>query len=366
MDALNHSKKRIDWVLLGLMFVLIAIGLMNLYSATRSAPHRDLFTNQLMSYAIGFAAFCFVAWIDFRFWQKWSWFLYAILVLLLIFVLLKGRAVNGSRRWLDIGFFPLQPSELVKIGVILLCAQLFSKDPFDLEFRPLTYVLAWYAVWLLPVGLIMRQPDLGTALICILVAVTMFVLIRIRPTAKVIVLGINLVSAILIFVYGLKEYQRKRLLNPENDPTNHGWQPIQAKIAIGSGRIWGKGYLQGTQKQFRFLPEHWTDFPFAVLAEEWGLVGCLVLLFFYFLLLLWMLKIANETKDRFGRNVVLGCVSLLFWHIFVNVAMVTNLAPVVGVTLPMISYGGSSLLTTLIALGLCMNVSMRRMVHEVK
>lgn len=362
MEALRKLRAQFDWPLFLSVVVIIGIGLVNLYSATRVAP-RGLFGQQLWWYAIGAVLFVAVAAVDYRILQRYAWLIYGVGVVVLLGVLLSGKVVNGSRRWLGIGNFGVQPSELMKIALILAYARLFSGDPMDLEFRPIRYALAWHAVLGAPALLILKQPDLGTALICILIAATMFLAVRLRPLVKLAVGAIDLSAATLVFLFGLKAYQKKRLLtflDPASDPTGAGWHARQAIFAIGSGRWFGKGYMRGTQNQLQFLPEHWTDFPFAVWAEEWGLVGCLVLLFCYLVLLMWTLNLANEARDRFARNLTLGCASLLFWHIFINIAMVAGVAPVVGVTLPLVSYGGSSLLTTLIALGLLMNVSIRR------
>lgn len=362
MISVSQLRKQFDWGFLILILVLVAVGLVNLYSATRAVQGIGLFSKQLILYLVGFSLFFCVTILRLQWLQKYAWWIYAAMVLLLLLVLLKGKVINGARRWVELGFFQLQPSELIKIGLILVYARLFSGDSFDLEFRPIPYATAWHLVWMFPVGLIMRQPDLGTALICIFIAISMFVLAKLRPTLKLGILLIDGLLATLIFVFGLNRYQKNRILSflsPQNDPLGHGWHANQAIIAIGSGKLWGKGFLQGTRTRLRFVPEHWTDFPFAVLAEEWGWVGGCVVLALYGLLILWILNIANETRDRFSKNVVFGCVALLFWHVVMNIAMVTRMAPVVGVTLPLMSYGGSSLLTVLVALGLCMNVSIQ-------
>ena len=214
-----------------------------------------------------------------------------------------------------------------------------------------------------PALLILKQPDLGTALICILVAATMLLAVRLRPWVKAAVAAVDLSAATVVFLFGLKAYQKKRLLtflDPSSDPTGSAYHALQSMYAIGSGRWSGKGFLHGTQNQLQFLPEHWTDFPFAVWAEEWGLAGGLVLLVCYMLLILWALGVSATARDRFGQMLAFGVAALLFWHTAINIGMVTGVLPVVGVTLPLFSYGGSSLLTVLGAIGLLMNVSIRR------
>lgn len=363
-QALRRLRSQFDWPLFLSIGPLITFGLINLYSATRAAPNPNgLFVHQLWWYGIGAVLCLVVAAIDYRVIHRYSWIVYGVTLALLVMVLVGGKTVNGSKRWLGGGSLGIQPSELMKIALILAYARLFSGDPLDLEFRPWRYALAWHAVLGVPALLILKQPDLGTALICILIAGTMLLMVRLRPLVKLTVVAIDLSAAALVFAFGLKDYQRKRLLtflDPASDPTGAGWHAQQALFAIGSGRWTGKGYLLGTQNQLRYLPEHWTDFPFAVWAEEWGLLWCLFLLGLYLVFMLWCLNLANEARDRFARNLTLGCASLFFWHTTINIAMVSGVAPVVGVTLPLISYGGSSLLTMLMALGLLMNVSIRR------
>lgn len=362
MPSLRRPGAYVDVALLVPLVAIAGMGLVNLYSATRVAPI-GLFSQQIFYYAIGLVLMCGVAAVDFRVLRRVSWPIYGVTLAMLALVLVSGKVVNGARRWLGWGSFGIQPSEIMKIALILAYARLFSADPMELGQRPLRYALLWHVMWLLPALLILKQPDLGTALLCVLVAASMMMLVPLGRRVKAAVVSVDLVAGVLVFLFGLKDYQKKRLLvflDPESDPTGAGWHARQALFAIGSGRWLGKGYLKGTQNQLQFLPEHWSDFPFAVWAEEWGLVGCLVLLCAYLVLILWALKLANEARDRFARYLTVGCASLVFWHVAVNIAMVCGMAPVVGVTLPLLSHGGSSLLTTMIALGLMMNVSIRR------
>lgn len=362
MTKLRRPWLHLDWPLLLALLPLLAISLLNLYSATRVAP-KGLFSQQLVFYGIGMVLLIFGTVLDYRRLARLAWPIYLGTVSLLIAVLLIGRTVNGSKRWLGLAMLGGQPSELMKLALILIYARLFASDPLDLQARPLRYAILWHLLLGAPALLILKQPDLGTALLCVLVAASMLVLVPLRPRVKAMVLGLDLSAAVGIFLFGLKAYQKKRLLSflhPESDPTGTGWHARQAICAIGSGRLLGKGYLRGTQNQLQFLPEHWTDFPFAVWAEEWGLAGCLFLLGCYLLLILWALDLARDARDRFGRYVAIGVASLFFWHVSINVAMVVGMAPVVGVTLPFLSYGGSSLLVTLFALGLLCSVSIRR------
>lgn len=363
MHTLYKTRKPIDWVLLFCMVSLLIIGLVNLYSISRSPkapPH--LFVSQLAICGVGLVFVIVLSLIDLAWLRKYAWWIYGGLLLLLVGVLLQGRRLNGASRWLQLGALQIQPSEFMKISLILLYARLFSGDAFDMEFRPLPYALAWQAIWVVPFLSIQRQPDLTTAGICALIAFSIFFWVRLRPTVKLAVLTSNVVAVgVLLAMFGLSRNQHIRLkafLNPALDPNGLAHQANQASLAIRSGGLFGKGLLHS--EYLSRLPENWSDFPFAVWAEEWGFVGCVVLLSIYLLLILWVLRLANETRDRFSRGVLLGCVALFFWHVLINVAMVSGLIPVVGVTLPLISHGGSSALAILIAFGLCMNISMRR------
>lgn len=359
---LRRPWLHLDWPLILTLLPLLGISILNLYSATRVAP-KGLFSQQLIFYGLGAVLLGFGAAFDYRRLLRLAWPIYLGTMAMLIAVLLFGRTVNGSKRWLGLVVFGGQPSELMKLALILIYARLFASDPLDLQTRPLRYAILWHVLLLPPVLLILKQPDLGTALLCVIVAASMLLLVPLRARVKAAVMGIDLSAAAAVFLFGLKTYQKNRLLSflhPEKDPTGSGWHARQAICAIGSGRLLGKGYLRGTQNQLQFLPEHWTDFPFAVWAEEWGMAGCLLLLGCYLVLILWSLSLARAARDRFGRYVAIGISSLLFWHVAINVAMVIGMAPVVGVTLPFLSYGGSSLLVTLFAIGILASISIRR------
>jgi rod shape determining protein RodA len=362
MTPLRRPWLHLDWPLFITLVPLLGMSLLNLYSATRVAP-KGLFSQQLLFYGLGTLLLIFGAALDYRRLLRLAWPIYLGTSALLVAVLVIGRTVNGSKRWLGLGVLGGQPSELMKLALILIYARLFASDPLDLKERPLRYALLWHLLLGAPVLLILKEPDLGTALLCVVVAASMLLLVPLRARVKAWVIGLDLSAAVAVFLFGLKAYQKKRLLSflhPESDPTGTGWHAQQAICAIGSGRLLGKGYLRGTQNQLQFLPEHWTDFPFAVWAEEWGLIGCLLLLGCYLVLILWAIGVCRDARDRFGRYLAIGIASLLFWHVAINVAMVVGMAPVVGVTLPFLSYGGSSLLVTLFALGLLGSISLRR------
>lgn len=219
---------------------------------------------------------------------------------------------------------------------------------------------------LIPFAIIVRQPDLGTGMVVVLIALSITVFVKIERRAMIYIISGCTVTVPLVWFF-LKGYQKRRILtflDPERDPLGAGYHIIQSKIAIGSGMIWGKGYLQGTQNALDFLPEQHTDFIFSVLAEEWGLVGSGMLLLLFFLLILWGLNIAQSCRDPFGVILAVGVTAMIFWQVVINIGMVMGLMPVVGVTLPFISYGGSSIVTVMVGIGLLMNVSMRRYMFE--
>jgi rod shape determining protein RodA len=361
-QALRKLRAQFDWPLAGAVLSIIILGLVNLYSATRVAP-RGLYQNQLMWFVVGVGVFVITAAIDYRALERMAYPIYLIGVVALVAVLVGGKSVLGARRWLGVGSFGIQPSELAKITVIVALAKLFSGEPMDLALRPWRYVGAALGLLIVPAVLIAKQPDLGTALIVYLIATTVMMIVALHLHVKLIVIGVEMLGGVALFLFKLHGYQKRRLLtflDPSLDPSGAGWHARQAIFAVGSGRWTGKGWLHGTQNQLQFLPEHWTDFPFAVWAEEWGFLGCTVLLGCYLFLLLWALNLAAEARDRFAQVLCVGTVALIFWQVFFNIGMVAGILPVVGVTLPLFSYGGSSLLTVMLGLGLLMNVSIRR------
>ncbi len=295
--------------------------------------------------------------------QRYAFVLYGGALILLVAVAGFGVVVNGSRRWLDVGLFKLQPAEFMKLGLIVTMARVLAKSPpknnAAYAFRELV-VPAFFI--LAPMALIAQQPDLGTALSLGIVGVCQILFVGIRP--KVLV-GVMLAVCVLAYPAwnSLHEYQQRRimvLLNPESDPQGSGYHITQSKIAVGSGELFGKGFQKGTQTQLEFLPEHTTDFVFSVLAEEWGFVGCTLMIALFFCLLAAMLRVAHRSRDLFACLLVVGITSQIFAHIVINIGMVIGLMPVVGIPLPLVSYGGSSLLSILFGLGIVQGVSMRR------
>ncbi|SEA55180.1 cell elongation-specific peptidoglycan biosynthesis regulator RodA [Desulfuromusa kysingii] len=352
-----------DWVLLFTVLLLAGAGIINLFSASSSlhSMATPLYLKQLLWLSGGVTIALLICLFDYRHLEHFAVHFYGLSVGMLIYVLLVGKTAMGAARWIDLGVFNVQPGEVIKIAMILLLARIFAKTA-----NPLGYNLVelWVpALWLfLPVVLILKEPDLGTAVMVLFIAGTMLLFAGIKR-ATLISLGIIGVLVAIAGWFGLHDYQRARIrtfMNPEADPLGSGYHIIQSKIAVGSGGFWGKGFVQGTQSQLSFLPERHTDFAFSVFAEEWGFVGSFTLLFVYLFLIVWGLYIARRAADRFGLFLAVGVTAMIFWHIVVNLGMVIGLLPVVGVPLPLFSYGGTSMVTTMIGVGLLMNVSMRR------
>ena len=353
-----------DWTLFILLILIAGIGVVNIYSASASYKllQTPYYLRQIYWILSGFVLVVLVCSIDYHILEDLSVWLYGLIVVLLVLVMLVGKTSMGATRWLHLGFISVQPSEPMKIVIILAFARFFSRYHVvdGLGLRDLGYPLLLLGG---PALLIMKQPDLGTAIIVILIACSIMIYVGVRWT--------TLVSVALMavpVVYGawhflLHDYQKNRILNfinPERDPLGSGYHIIQSKIAVGSGGFLGKGFLQGTQSHLRFLPEQHTDFAFSVFSEEWGFAGCLVMIILYLFLILWGLHIAGRCNDRFGSLLAVGVTAMLFWHIVINVGMVIGLFPVVGVPLPFFSYGGTSMVTSMVGVGILLNISMRR------
>ncbi len=353
-----------DWPFLGLVLLIAALGILNLYSAGfNRQPEGDspVYLKQLYWLSVGLAIMVMTLLYDYRHLEKLSYPLYILSLTLLLAVMVGGKTVSGSRRWLVLGPVSFQPTEFTKIAVILVLARYFHYHPLTqpLRFRELLTPLSMLGA---PVLLIVKQPDLGSGMLVALVAAAIILFVGVH-WRTLLASSLTLVLATPIIWRFLKDYQKQRVLtflNPDQDPLGAGYHIIQSKIAVGSGQFWGKGFLAGTQCQLYFLPEQHTDFVFSVFAEEWGFVGSGVLLLLYAGLTLWGLQVVRTCKERFGQLLALGVTALLFWQVFINLCMVTGLMPVVGIPLPLFSYGGSSLITTFLAVGILLNIRMRR------
>jgi rod shape determining protein RodA len=347
----------LDGPLLLALLAVCAAGLVVLFSA--AGENVSIFMGQAARMMLGFGVMIAVAQIPPRVMRMGAPFLYLVGVLLLVAVAVVGDVAMGAQRWLDLGFVRFQPSEIMKIAVPLACAWYLHERPLPPDFTTLVIVVLGV---LLPTMLIAEQPDLGTSLL-VASGGGLVILLAGLQLRYIIGLGTALVAAVPVAWHFLHDYQRQRVLtflNPQNDPLGAGYHTIQSQIAIGSGGIFGKGYMNGSQAQLEFLPERSTDFIFAVIGEEWGLVGCFVLMMLYMLVIGRGLFIATQAQDTFSR-LIAGSLTLTFAvYMFVNSGMVAGLLPVVGVPLPLVSYGGTSLVTLMAGFGILMSVHSRR------
>ncbi len=357
-----------DWVLLLLLMIVAVISILNLYSATyplRNEGGGQVFMKQIYWFLIGFIIFFSMTTFNYYLLERLAYPIYLFSIALLILVLLSGKVTSGSQRWLCLGLISFQPSELAKIAILLVFSKFFSEKGWHQGYR-LRDLWQPFLLLAIPTALILQEPDLGTSLLLIVLSFSIILFVKIQWKSLAILVLSTLSVAPFIWC-SLKEYQQMRILTflrPEMDPLGAGYHINQSKIAIGSGLFWGKGFLKGTQTRLHFLPEQHTDFAFSVLAEEWGFIGSVVLLLLYLLLVLWGLKIAKNSKDKFGSLLAVGIVAIVFWQVVINVGMVTGLLPVVGNPLVLFSYGGSSLVSTMAAMGLLMNISMRRFMFQ--
>jgi rod shape determining protein RodA len=353
-----------DWVMLLLLAMVCAMSLFNLYSASYPPSPYGIapYLKQMYFFALGIVVMVVICLVDYKELHFWNYFFYLFVVLMLGAILIIGRTAGGAQRWIDLGFFNLQPSELAKLMLVITLASYFSRKEVT-DGYTIRQLVAPLLLTMVPFVLILLQPDLGTALMLIIIFVSMAVFVRLRFHVYLI-FGVSGIASIwLAWTKVLKPYQKMRIqtfLQPDKDVAGQGYQIMQSKIAVGSGGKFGKGYLEGTQGHLHFLPERHTDFAFAVWGEEWGFVGTLFFLGIYFLMLIWGLYSSVYVRDRFGMLLCFGIVMLIFWQAVINVLMILGMLPVVGIPLPLVSYGGSSLLTTMMALGILFNVRMRR------
>jgi rod shape determining protein RodA len=361
---LDSPRDQFDWALFLVAAGLAVAGVVNLYSATSvvKASLSDLYVQQVYWLVAGGILGALAAAIDYRYIERYGYAIYGFGVVLLLLVFILGRDIRGSSRWIQIGSFSLQPSEFMKLFLIIALAKYLHNDP-KTEARKLRNLAIPALFAALPVALVLKQPDLGTALILLLLFASIVAMMRIQWRSLAWLAAVLGISGPVLWSYILKPYQKQRVLSflsPEENILGANWHAHHARVAIGSGKILGEGFMRGTQNQFLFLPDQYTDFPFPVFAEDWGFIGSLALVGLYAFLVLWGIRVAQSSRDRFGAVLAIGASALVFWHVFFNLGMVTGMLPVVGVTLPLFSYGGSSVMTVMIALGFLMNVSIRR------
>ena len=355
------------------MILIAVMGVVNLYSAT--SPYlgmagrsglADFYVQQVYWLVLGGMLAMLLIVMDYRTIERFAYILYGAGVFSLILLFVVGDKASdttrGSTRWLNLGFIGFQPSEFMKVGVVLALARYLADDA-KTEARGLLDLIPPLMLIALPVVLVMLQPDFGTSMIYLLSSLSVLALARIqRKTVSLLTTG-GLAFGCFMWFVGFKEYQRARItsfLNPEADKDGDGWHAFQAQTAVGNGGVFGEGFREGTQNQSGFLPDQYSDFPYAVFGEDWGFVGCVALLGLYCFVALWAIRIAAQAKDRFGAAAAVGMGATLFWQTFFNVGMAIGVLPVVGVPLPLFSYGGSGTLTVMAAFGVLMSISLRR------
>lgn len=356
-----------NWLYFAVILAIAVFGVVLINSANHARPEaffRNLYIKQIYWVLAGLAAMLVAMLIDYRLLNRYAYLIYFATVGLLVYVLFFGTVSSGARRWIYIGSFSIQISEFAKYALIIVLAKYFDATKPQSKYEIKDLILPALMTMLLGF-LIIKQPDLGTAMIIFFLFFIFLIAVEINPKTLFRLVGTCVILAPMAWFF-LKDYQKTRLrtlFNPEMDPLGAGYHTIQSKIAVGSGGFWGKGLFAGTQSRLNFLPEKHTDFIFSVLAEEMGFVGVSILLVLYLILILKGLNIAFRTGDRFGLFLALGIIASMSFYIIFNIGMTIGLFPVTGLPLPLLSYGGSSLITHFFALGLLLNMEMRRNLH---
>jgi rod shape determining protein RodA len=358
--TLGRKLISINWLLVILIVMVAGVGFAMLFSA--AGGNMDPWAKrQIVRFGVAFGIMIVVVTINIRIWLRYAYALYFLALALLVVVEVAGHVGMGAQRWISLGFVNIQPSELMKIFLVLALARYYNASSIE-DIGRISRLFVPIMLIAAPTVLILRQPDLGTAIMVAMTGAVVLFLAGVRLW-KFVVVGIAGLAAAPIAWQFLHEYQKKRIftfLNPEIDPLGAGYHIIQSKIALGSGGLMGKGFMRGPQSHLHFLPEMQTDFIFTMLAEEFGLVGGLALIILYALILTYGMIIAARSRNQFGRLVAGGIISTFFFYVFINIAMVTGLIPVVGVPLPLVSYGGTVMLTLMIGFGLVISVGVHR------
>lgn len=359
-STIIYKLRHLNWGLIILLCMMAGVGFLCLYSASggKLEPWAGRHITRFSLFLLMMLA---IALIDIRFWYRMAYPIYGIGFLLLIIVEIMGHVGMGAQRWINLGFIQIQPSELMKIAVVLALAKMFHSATID-DMRSLRFLVLAAVVILAPVGLVLIQPNLGTAVM--LVAVGGAMLFMAGAPLWLFLTGLGSAAAAVPIIYSLlHDYQRRRVdtfLNPESDPLGSGYNIIQSKIALGSGGIEGKGFLKGTQSNLNFLPEKQTDFIFTLWAEEWGLIGGLALLALLGAIFLYGIILAHKCRHGFGRLLALGLTVNFSLYAFINISMVMGLIPVVGIPLPLVSYGGTAMMSAMVGFGLILSCSIHR------
>lgn len=360
---MEEELKKYNWNLLLLEILLFGVGIWNLISATGVQDKSlGLYKSQALWFGVGLILTGIILLLHYSILSRLAYVIYFANLGLLGAVLFLGKASLGAKRWIGVGGFRIQPSEFMKLSIVICLAKYFESDQTVGGYGAKDLILPGLLV-LLPSALIMLQPDLGTALIILLTFVSMMLFIRVQPKTLLAIAICAVVALPSAYKFALKPYQRQRLISfidPGSDPKGSGYNSIQSMIAVGSGQLLGKGYRKGTQSQLNFLPEHHTDFIFSVFSEEHGFMGCMILLAIYLIFMLNGLSVAYQSHDKFGVLLALGIMTIFFWHMFINMGMVMGLLPIVGVPLPFLSYGGSSLVTSILGVAILTNIANKK------
>lgn len=361
MMPFSEKLRSFSWGLFIPMLIVLTTSVLVLFSAGGGSWHPFAFS-QLMKILVGFGIFFFAAFTNIKLWIKSAYLIYAIAFILIVLVTFIGHTGMGAQRWLDLGVFHIQPSEFIKISLVLVLARYFSwmnwRDSIELK----NYVIPIFLM-VLPFVLIVAQPDLGTAISLGLITVVMFFITGAKKEWFIVAGILAILAAPVVWYGGMHDYQRERIItfvNPDHDAKGSGYQINQAKIAFGSGGLGGKGYLSGTQSQQSFLPEKQTDFIFTMLGEEFGFIGAFFLIIVYGTIIAVLFWMAKTCRNRFGQLFCFGFMLNFFIYFFINISMVLGLIPTVGVPLPLMSFGGSSLLSLMFGFGLCQNAHINK------
>lgn len=365
MINFREELKRYDYSFFGICTAIFVIGILNLYSATHShgvGPEQGIYKTQIMWFCIAWIIGIGISFIQPKNFYRLAYPSYLLCIMLLIMVLFVGHSALGGQRWIGIGGIKFQPSEIVKMSVVLVLARWYSKASPEQEtgFKEL---IIPFLITFFPALMVIIQPDLGTGTLTLLIFFTITFYRKLKWKTIIVIGMIGIVSGTVMYNFGLREYQKKRIitfLDPEFDAKGSGYNAIQSKIAIGSGQFFGKGFRQSSQGALNYLPENHTDFIFAIFNEEHGFVGSVFLIALYLALFYRLLWLASNVNKMFDSIVVVGVLGIFFWHTIVNMSMVSGLMPIVGIPLPLMSYGGSSLLTFGVCCGVVTSISNAR------
>jgi rod shape determining protein RodA len=354
-----------NWRLVAVTLLLLGVGLINLYSSLSfwgGSGGVRLFWTQIAWIILGCGAMCLVSFFDYRNYEYMAFGLYFTIIVMLVLVLLVGKTVGGNKSWLGIWGIGIQPGEFAKLITIIVLSRYFAKNP-----KPDGYtffeLIPPGIIAIIPMVLVILGRDVGTAFFFVVLFISMAWFARMRISALIVIVVMISIVGYVGYTHVFSESQKSRFttfVNPEEDVKGSGYHLAQSKIAVGSGGVWGRGYLKGRINKLRYLPEKHTDFVFPVLAEEWGFVGSAATLILYLLFMLFSIDIALRCRERFGVFLALGVVSLIFWQVFINICGVLGLMPLTGVTLPLLSYGGSSIISVLMGIGILLNISLKR------